>query len=183
MKTSGIKHRKITPGWPQANARDESFNKPLKNAIRTAHLQKRNWRKELTTFFRTYRSTPHTSTMFTPFKLMFDRNPKTKIPDSAGPKHHTAFPEQHFDNTQLQRQDGEAKRKTKECKDTRNHATLSDIKTGDFVLLKQQKQNKLSTPFNPTPIIVTDTKGSMVTSQSTTHPSTTVTRNSSHYHS
>ena len=102
---------------------------------------------------------------------MFDRNPKTKIPDSAGPKHHTAFPEQHFDNTQLQRQDGEAKRKMKEYKNTRNHATLGDIKTGDFFLLKKQKQNKLSTPSNPTPTIVTDTKGSMVTVKSTTHPS------------
>ena len=105
---------------------------------------------------------------------MFNRDPKTKIPDPAGPKHHIVFPEQYSDNTQLQRQDGEAKRKTKECKDTRNHATLSDIKTGDFVLLKQQKQNKLSTPFNPIPMIVTDTKGSMLTAQFTTHPSTTV---------
>ena len=31
-------------------------------------------------------------------------------------------------------------------------------------------------------MIVTDTEGSMVTAQSTTYPSNTVTRNSSHYH-
>ena len=106
-------------------------------AICAAHLQKRNWRQELTTFLRNYRSTPYTSTLFTPFKLMFDRDPKTKVPDPADPKHHTVFPEKHSDNTQLQRQDGEAKRKMKEYKDTRNHATPSDIKTRDSVLLKQ----------------------------------------------
>ena len=89
---------------------------------------------------------------------------------------------QHSDNTQLQHQDAEAKRNMKEYKDTRKLGTLGEIRTGAFVLLKQQKQNKLSTHFNPTPMIVTDTKGSMVTAQSTTHPSNTVTRNSSHYH-
>ena len=113
---------------------------------------------------------------------MFDRDPKTKISDPAGPKHYTVFPEQHSDNTQLQHQDAVAKIKMKEYKDTRNHATLSDIKTGDFVPPKQQKQNKLSTLFNPTPMVVTDTEGSMATGQSTTHPSKTATRNSSHYH-
>ena len=61
-------------------------------AIYAAHLQKRNWRQELTTFLRNYRSTPYTSTLFTPFKLMFDRDPKTKIPDLAGPDHQTGFP-------------------------------------------------------------------------------------------
>ena len=101
---------------------------------------------------------------------MFDRGPKPQIPDPAGPKCHTEFPEQHSDNTQLQHQDAEANRKMKEYKDIRNHATLSDIKTEDFVLLKQQKQNKLSTSFNPTPMNVTDTNRSMVTAQSTTHP-------------
>ena len=113
---------------------------------------------------------------------MFDRDPKTKISDPAGPKHYTVFPEQHSDNTQLQHQDAVAKIKMKEYKDTRNHATLSDIKTGDFVPPKQQKQNKLNTPFNSTPMTVTDTKGPMVTAQSTAHPPTIVTRNSSQYH-
>ena len=40
MKTSEIKHHKITPRWPQANAQPESFNKPLMKAIHAAHLQK-----------------------------------------------------------------------------------------------------------------------------------------------
>ena len=42
-KTSGIKHHKITPRWPQANAQAESFNKVLMRAIHAAHLQMRNW--------------------------------------------------------------------------------------------------------------------------------------------
>ena len=58
---------------------------------------------------------------------MFNRDPKTKIPDPAGQQHRMVFPEQHSDNTQLQRQDAEEKRKMKEYKDTRNHATLRDV--------------------------------------------------------
>ena len=37
MKECGVKHRKITPLWPQANAQAEGFNKPLMKAIKIAH--------------------------------------------------------------------------------------------------------------------------------------------------
>ena len=39
MDANGIRHRTITPLWPQANE-SETFLKPLMKAIRTAHLQK-----------------------------------------------------------------------------------------------------------------------------------------------
>ena len=39
----GVKHRKITPLWPQANSQAENFNRPLMKAIKVAHIEHRNW--------------------------------------------------------------------------------------------------------------------------------------------
>ena len=44
--------------------------------------------------------------------------------------------------------------------------------------MKQHKQNKFSTPYNPKPFLVQETKGSMITAS---NGSDTVTRNSSHF--
>ncbi|KAK7116036.1 hypothetical protein V1264_001791 [Littorina saxatilis] len=61
--------------------------------------------------------------------------------------------------------------------DKRHHAKDYNIEHGDSVLVKQMKQYKLSTNFNPTPLLVTDTKGSMITAQKP--DGSTVIRNSS----
>ena len=39
---NNVKHRKITPIWPQANAQAESFNKPMMKSIRAAHVSKKS---------------------------------------------------------------------------------------------------------------------------------------------
>ena len=77
---SGFKHRRITPHWPRANAQAEAFNKPLMKLVRTAHLEHKSWRQELYKYLRQYRATPHPSTGFTPYQLMFGREPRTRLP-------------------------------------------------------------------------------------------------------
>jgi len=52
------------------------------------------------------------------------------------------------------------------------------LNVGDKVLIKQPKQNKMSTPFKPEPFEITDKKGSMITAQNAEH---TVTRNASSF--
>ena len=47
MQENGIRHRKITPLWPQANASAEDFNKPFMKAIRTASISRTSWRREM----------------------------------------------------------------------------------------------------------------------------------------
>ena len=45
MQENGIRHRKITPLWPQANAQAEAFNNPLMKSVRSASIsgsEKRN---------------------------------------------------------------------------------------------------------------------------------------------
>jgi hypothetical protein len=38
----------------------------LEKAIRTAHLEKKNWKQEMNAFLRQYRATPHSTTDVSP---------------------------------------------------------------------------------------------------------------------
>ena len=58
MTKMGIQHNTSTPLWPQGNAEVEAFMKPLGKAIRTAILEGRPWKQELSKFLLAYRSTP-----------------------------------------------------------------------------------------------------------------------------
>ena len=51
------------------------------------------------------------------------------------------------------------KTKMKKYADEKRRATPSNIKRGDRVLLKQERQNKLSTRYDPDPYVVVGTKG------------------------
>ena len=156
LKQSGVKHRKITPLWPRANAQAESFNKPLLKAIRSASIQNKSWKRELQTFLRMYRCTPHATTGFTPYYLLFGREPRTKLPQ-------TVPASSIDDDDKLRTRDKEAKIRMKTTMDQRHHAKPNAISSGDTVLVRQPKLNKLSTPFWPKPLLVTATKGSMIT--------------------
>ena len=54
----GIQPNTSTPLWPQGNAEVEAFMKPLGKAIRTANLEGRPWKQELSKFLLAYGSTP-----------------------------------------------------------------------------------------------------------------------------
>ena len=68
-KQIGIKHRKITPLWPAANAQVKRFNKTLEKTIGIALVEGRNWRSEPFVFLMNYRNTPHSSTGVSPASL------------------------------------------------------------------------------------------------------------------
>ena len=63
----------------------------------------------------------------------------------------------------------------KKYADKRNHAKNINLQIGDYVLVRQQKKNKLSTPFGKTPYRVTEIKGTMITA--TSEDSGNITRN------
>ncbi len=64
--------------WPQAKSEVERQNSLLK-AMRVAHSERRDWRKEMQKFLLGYRSTPHTTTGVSPAKLLFGREIRSKI--------------------------------------------------------------------------------------------------------
>ena len=62
--------------------------------------------------------------------------------------------------------------------DTQFKAKPSSINVGDLVLVRQRKENKLSTHFNPSPFCVTSKKGAkIIVCQNGKH----ITRNTSHF--
>ena len=81
LRSYGVCHRQITPLWPIANSQAENVYKSLMKAVRSANLQCRNWSRELYQFLHNYRHTPHSSTLFTCHRLLFGREPRTKLPE------------------------------------------------------------------------------------------------------
>ena len=158
LDSCGVKHRRVTPLWPRANAQAESFNKPLMKAIRAAHMEHTRWQYALHRFLRMYRMTPHISTGFTPFQLMFHRDGRTKLPQITEP----SYSEIH---SQATRNDMHAKQAMKQYTDQRNHAKYSTIQEGDTVLMRNARKDKLSPIFNPSPLQVIHRKGNMITAR------------------
>ena len=166
-KLSFTHHRK-TPEWPRANGEAERLMRTLEKAIGTAVIQGKNWKQELFTFLQQYRATSHSSTGKSPSELLNGRKLKSTLP-------RVQYNEASPDNSQA---DATRKEKMKEYADKCSDAKSTDLSVGDKVLIKQPKQNKMSTPFKPEPLQITHKKGSMITAQ---NGECNVTRNSSFF--
>ena len=70
LKSYNIKHRKITPLWPRANAICERFMRNINRVMRNSKVNGSNWKDDLEIFLSQYRATPHDSTGIPPAKLM-----------------------------------------------------------------------------------------------------------------
>jgi len=132
------------------------------------NLHSKNWRQELYTFLRAYRSTPHSSTQQCPAEILLHRPFKTQLPEMTAVK--TATDQL----TSKDERDMKVKAKTKQYADTRCHANSQTLQLGDRVLVKTPKINKFSSHYDPVPYEVTNIKGSMITAS---RPGHTITRN------
>jgi len=155
FSSHGIRHRKITPYWPKANAMVERFNRTVEKAIRTAHVEGKDWKKTLDTFLLNYRATPHAMTGVSPAKLLFGREIRTKLPEFSKSEENAVL------DGALSR-DRTQKAKMKQHSDGKDHSTPSNVVEGDRVLLKQPKVNKLSTTFDPNAYRVVKRQGTSV---------------------
>ncbi|PFX34699.1 Uncharacterized protein K02A2.6 [Stylophora pistillata] len=155
LATHGIQHRKVTPYWPQVNARVEQFKKTIEKAIRTAHAEGKDWRTDMFAFLLNYRAAPHATTGASPAFLHLGREIRTKVPQ-VETQLLNAVPAAI---QSAKGKDQQAKQHTKVYADKRNRASPSDIKSGDKVLLQQAWQNKLSTLYDPQPYTVLERKG------------------------
>jgi len=134
-ENTGFAHRRITPRWPRANAQAESLNKPLMKNIRAAEIERKSWKQYMYKFLRQYRTTPHSSTGVTPFKLLFGRETNTKLPSVSKAKR----PElEEF----ARQNDENAKTRMKELADLRNKARPNDIQEEDNVLIRNEVNGK-----------------------------------------
>lgn len=157
LSEHGIKHRRITPYWPQANSEVERFNRTVEKAIRAAHAEGKNWKNELDIFLLNYRATAHSTTGKAPAVLLFGRNIRTKLPSL--PNQTESVLESEVVPPSVIDRDRSQKQKMKEYADRRRRAAPSNIKKGDQVLLKQRRKTKLSTTYDPIPYTVEGLKG------------------------
>ena len=166
----GFIYRKVTPLWPEANGQVENFMKNIGKVAKTAHVSGKNWKKELYTYLSNYRATPHPGTKKSPYELMMNRCVQIKLP--------VLLPDQS--TPEVITNDRKAKEKMKEYADHTRNTVNHNISTGDIVLVRQRRRNKVSTPFEPIPYIVEKVKGTMITAKRTTDQRR-ITINSSHY--
>ena len=164
----GFKHRRVTPLHPRANSHVERFMSPLQKAIKSAVIEGLDYKQEITKFLRNYRACPHPSSGLAPADIMFNRSMKTLLPQ---------FSVKRSDKS-IRKRDTKVKQKRKQYSDRKTGAKRSTVKTGDAVLVKQPKKNKLTPPFNPNPGVILEKKGSMVTVR---HGDRTLTRDASHF--
>ena len=99
-----------------------------------------------------YGSTPHSTTGVSPAELLFRRRIRTKLPH---------LQEFSIEN-EVRDLDNDRKEKAKVYADCQRKARESDIREGDKVLLRQKKENKLSTPYKQSPFTVIQQNGSNV---------------------
>ena len=167
-------HRKVTPLWPEANGEAERFLQTISKHVRTSMVENVNWKAQLPQFLMLYHATPHSSTKMSPIEAMTGRKMRCGLPEHPAtiPKGHETL------HSHLKANDSTSKLKIKDYGDEKRHTKPSTLTPGDHVLVKQPKPNKLSTPFNPSPLTITQTKGSMITA---TNGSRRVVRNSSFF--
>ncbi len=172
LKALGIQAKFSTPYWPQGNATVERFMQPLGKALKTAKVEGRPWRQELNRFLLQYRTTPHCTTGVPPSELLFNRTVKGKIP---------VITKKKITNRHKEARDNEKTRRerNKEYADHRRKARKSDIEIGDYVLVRQEKKNKLTANFNPEPYKVIKKTGVEITAQRNNGHK--ITRNVSHF--
>ena len=152
LEENVIEHRRTTPLWPQANSEIKRQNRSILKHLRIAQAEGCDWKSEMDKFLMMYRSTPHSTTGVSPAELLFGRRIRTKLPHL-----------QDFSiEDEVRDRDSERKEKGKVYADCKRNACESEIQEGDKVLLRQEKENKLSTPYKQSPFTVVQKNGNSV---------------------
>ena len=131
LKESGIKHRRVTAKWAQANGEVKRQNSSTLKRLRLAHAEGKDWKRELVKYMALYQTTPHHTTGKTPAFLLMGHHLRTKLPQLSQPVHGD---EERRDRDQAM------KFKSKQYADTKRNARTSDVQPDDIVLLRQEKR-------------------------------------------
>lgn len=157
LSENNIIHRKVTPLWAQANGEVERQNRSMLKSMKIAHAEGKNWRTELVTYLRAYRTTPHSVTGKPPGDLFFGRTIRTKLPELR---------EVVPNDGEMRDRDWQKKMDAKIYADIKRNARECDVTTGDTVLVRRKKIDKLTTDFGPDQYNVVERKGNSVVIES-----------------
>ena len=147
-KYMGFKRVPITPVYPQANGMIERFNAGLKKISMTTKIEHKKWQRELCTYLRNYRCTPHRTTEQAPASLFFNKiNFCTRIPEIRV---------NETDDAILREKVRKNKVRLKKYADRKSYVKKCHIAFGDTVLVKKRRRRKSDPYYDPVPYAVTN---------------------------
>ena len=186
----GISKSRTTPYHPEGNGQVERFNRTVHDLLRTLEpAQKNKWTEHLSNVLYFYNVTPHASTGYTPYYLMFGQNPHTPVDFLLGESEFEAstnWVEEHQRRLKEAYQQADAKMKVAAAKRKIYHdkrARESAIPVGSLVNLRNHKfegRHKIADKFGPDVYKVIDRKDSVYTVVSLSAPSKQKTVNRTH---
>ena len=163
-KQEGFQHHRVTALHPRANGEVERFMQTLNKTEQIANLQGKNRlerRNAVQDMLIAYRSTPHPATGVAPYEALKGTPVRMKL-DYIEPK-----PQRDEKDDIIDRRDAEYKQKMKQQREGRK-TRENNLLLGDYVLVKQPRKNKWSTPYEPVFYVVCSIRGSQVTARRVT---------------
>lgn len=149
----GVKLIHSTPLNPTENGQVERHMQGINKISAIARLEKRNWNEVLAEYVAAYNVWPHSSTKQSPADLMFGRAVRHSIPNPQ-------IDEKCYQDDEMRDHDQITKFKRNRLMNEKRHAVDAiELKIGDIVLMKQQKKDKVDTPFKNTYFEVMDIEG------------------------
>ena len=142
-REEGFHHKKVTPDHPRANGEAESFMKLLNKTEQIARLQNKTSKTAIQEMLTGYRSTPHPATKISPYEALMKRPVRTKLDHCSKDKPGKDQQDQQMDENDKQYKDKIA------AQAVNRHTKQHTFQVRDFVLLRQTKQNKWSTAYEP----------------------------------
>ena len=163
-----MKKTHTTPYHPQGNAGPEIFNMTLLDMLGTLNCdQKQDWKKYVSSLVYFYNCTPHESTKFTPYELMFGRKPKLPIDleyeserednQSKSTKEYINDLKDRLEQTRkiIESHTEKAKKKQKKYYDRKTKSV--ELSVGDRVLVKKvafEGKHKIADKFEEEPYTI-----------------------------
>jgi len=139
-----------TPLWPQSNGEVERQNRTILKTLKISCINKTDWRQDLDHFLLANRSTPHSSTSFPPFQLMFGRIPRNRLPGLSS----------HSFDEEVRDKDACNKEKQLISYNSQNNVKPSEITVNDTILLRNEGRSKLEPYYRPEEFKVINDQGS-----------------------
>ncbi len=149
-KLAQIDKTHTTPYHPMGNGQVERFNRTLLNMLGTlSPVQKANWKEEIGPIVHAYNCTRNSSTGYSPFYLMYGREPKLAVDIALGVQENIANDKVEYSTYVKHLKDrltraydlayaysGKQKNQQKAGYDSRKRLTKATLQTGDRVLVK-----------------------------------------------
>ena len=143
----------------------------LNKVMRIASKEGQPWREALYDFLLNCRIAKHIYTDVCPAEALFHRKIQEKVPNINHGVNLKAL-------QNMQTHDFQVKQKMKIYHDTKLHASESQVRVGDYVIVQQPKQNKLTRRYDPSPYRVAKQKGTKITAG---RPGQSITWNIQHF--